>query len=63
MLSAVSILCWRWETHQKTGVLDNERKYNTVDPDGTDVGPTLQYRSRVRISVIWRESLSVRLPY
>lgn len=48
MLSAASVLYWRWETYYKTGVLDNDRKYNTVDFDGTDVGPTLQYRNRVR---------------
>ena len=48
VLSVVVVLCWYWETYHKTGVLDNERKYNTVDPDGADVGPTLRYRNRVR---------------
>jgi hypothetical protein len=48
VISAVDVLCWRWETYHKTGVLDNNRKYNTVDPDGADVRPTLQYRNRVR---------------
>ena len=48
VLSAFGVLCWRRETYYKTGVLNNNRKYNTVDPDGADVRPALQYRNRVR---------------
>lgn len=48
VFSAVGVLCWRWETYYKTGVLDNNGKYNAVDPDGADVGPTLQYKNHVR---------------
>jgi hypothetical protein len=48
VLSAVGVLCWRWETYYKSCVLENDGKYNTVDPDGADVGPALQYRNRVR---------------
>ena len=37
-----------WGTYQYTGVLVNERQYDVLDLDGTDVGKTLQYTNRVR---------------
>ena len=41
------VLCRRGETYCKTSELEYDRKYNTVDPDGADIGPTLQYTNRV----------------
>jgi hypothetical protein len=35
-------------TYQYTGVLVNERQYDVLDLNETDVGKTLQYTNRVR---------------
>ena len=48
--------CSRWETHQRTGELVNDRQYDVLDLDGTDVVQTLQYRIASEISVIQREN-------
>jgi hypothetical protein len=42
----------RAETYQQTGVLINDRQYDVLDLDGTDVGQTLQYRITSEVSLI-----------
>jgi hypothetical protein len=37
-----------WGTYQHTGVLVNDGQYDVLDLNGTDVGQSLQYRTRVR---------------
>jgi hypothetical protein len=47
----------RWETHQHTRVLINDRQYDVLNLDGTDVVQALQYRIASKVSIIQRVKL------